>query len=513
MGKGTVMYGRLSFLAGVALGAIMMVAPSPSTALGGAMDRSARQWEPMEWSLESPTYEGNPFDLVAKATFVHEDSGEKRTTGMFYAGHGSTWKFRFTGARTGTWEFTTSSEDAELDGKTGTVAVTPNPGARGFVTNFGNKWGWTGTGEAFVPQLVMYAHPSQYHDDPEKIDADIETFLVEHGFNGFHTNVFCRWFDIARERSSEIDSEDPNPDPRTFEALELLITKVHTAGGLVHIWAWGDESRAQTPVKWGKNGQADRRLQRYIAARLGPLPGWTMGYGYDLWEWVEEDDLRRWHDYVHEHLGWFHFLGGRAHKNRLTQIYEGLDYASYEQHRPDYDKYVETIEKRPEKPSFSEDRFRIRQSARYAGKDYRMEMTRRGLWHSTLAGGVANIWGRLDGREQRVGSLPYPQRGQIKTYSLFFKDRFLKDMVRANELTDGVCLKRPTGAHYVFYKEGADTVRMDLAEMTGPQRAVAVDTMKPYAEIDLGALPPNTQTWTAPYSSDWAIAVGDFTRK
>ncbi|MCK4299109.1 MAG: DUF5060 domain-containing protein, partial [Planctomycetes bacterium] len=162
MGKGTVMYGRLSFLAGVALGAIMMVAPSSLTALSGAMDRSARQWEPMEWSLENPTYEGNPFDLVAKATFLHEDSGEKRTTGMFYAGHGSTWKFRFTGTRTGTWEFTTSSEDAELDGKTGTVTVTPNPGARGFVTNFGSKWGWTGTGEAFVPQLVMYAHPGQY---------------------------------------------------------------------------------------------------------------------------------------------------------------------------------------------------------------------------------------------------------------------------------------------------------------------------------------------------------------
>ena len=53
--------------------------------------------------------------------------------------------------------------------------------------------------------------------------------------------------------------------------LELLITKVHAAGGLVHIWAWGDEARRWTPVRWGKNGKVDKRLQRYIAARLGPL--------------------------------------------------------------------------------------------------------------------------------------------------------------------------------------------------------------------------------------------------
>ncbi len=47
---------------------------------------------------------------------------------------------------------------------------------------------------------------------------------------------FVVWFDFNQERSQHIDDADPNPDQRTFEALELLIMKVHAAGGHVHIW-------------------------------------------------------------------------------------------------------------------------------------------------------------------------------------------------------------------------------------------------------------------------------------
>jgi hypothetical protein len=480
-----------------------------SLAFGGPLDKTGSQWAPcVEWTLENPTVQGNPYDLVAAVAFVHEESGETRTTEMYCVGK-KTWAFRFTGTRPGRWIFSTKSDDADLDGKRGTVTIEPNPDAAGFVTAFGNKWGRTGTGCAFVPQLVMYASPERFYRKPEKVAGDIQTFLVDHGFNGFHTYVACRWFDLDEMRSDRIRSHDPNPDPRTFEALELLITKTHAAGGMVHIWAWGDEARHWTPKRWGLNGKADRRLQRYIAARLGPLPGWTMGYGFDNWEWAREDDLRRWHRHLHQRFGWPHLLGCRAHKNKLTQIYEGLDYAAYEQHRPDYKTYCRTIDARPGKPAFSEDRFRIRQGGGYAYKDYTEEMTRRGLWHSTLAGGVANIWGRLDGQSSALGSKPYDHPEWIKTWSRFFDQRFRKDMVRDPELTDGACLRRPNRRHYVFYKEDAASVVLDLSAMDGPQPAFAVDTVKPYAEREIGSLPPTKLTWTAPYRSDWAIAVGE----
>ena len=490
-----------------------VVPPTAIAGTGATLDATGTQWAPyLEWSLANATYDGNPYDLMATATFVHTESGESHTTGMFYYGD-DTWRFRFTGTQPGTWTFKTESPDPELDGHEGTVEIGSNPGTAGFVTNYGDKWGRTGIDEAFVPQFVMIGGPHSYYSNPAEIEHNIQTFLVEHGFNGVHTPVFCRWFDIDKPQCSRVNVADPNPDPRTFEALEALIAEVHAAGGVVHIWMWGDDSRGENPKRWGINGAADKRLQRYIAARLGPLPGWTMGYGYDLFEWVGGDELTEWHDYMQTHLGWMHYLGARSSKNRLAQLSEAMDYSSYEQHRPDYELYVRTIEERPDKPSFSEDRFRVRDNG-VPDKDYTMEATRRGLWHSTMAGGVANIWGNLIGapraNDGSTTSAPYPDRDSIKTYSRFFENRFLHDMFRCNDLTDGVCLMRPSNAHYVFYREDTTSVAMDLSGMDGPQTAVAVDTRLPYEEIDLGQLDAAEQSWTAPYESDWAIAVGSF---
>ncbi len=486
------------------------------------LDQRGYQWFPyLEWSVENRSYEGNPYDLIATVTFQHQDSDETRETGMFYSGD-DRWKWRFTATRTGEWRFGSQSEDPELDGLEGTVKIQPAKEGldHGFLTSFGAKWGWSGTQEAMVPQLVMYDSPSFYYQNPEKIDRDIQTFLVEHGFNGFHTCVFTRWFDLEKDRYDSM-GDDPTPDSRTFEALELLITKTYKAGGMVHLWMWGDEQRHMTPIKWGKNEKIDQRLQRYIAARLGPLPGWSMGYGFDLNEWVKERDLKRWYEYMHQHFGWHHFLGGRSGgPNQGTdhsrqQIYAGLDYSSYEHHQPTYDVYVAALEQYPNKPTFSEDRFRIRKPSPYPDKDYTEELTRRGLWISTMAGGVANIWGNLVEADSNQsadsdGSHPYPHPHWIKTYARFFTQRFLKTMERDNEISDAYGLRDPEAQHIVLYKEDTDKITMNLGKLEKAQKAIAIDTLKPYEEISLGKLEAKSLTWKAPYESDWAIAIGDF---
>ena len=481
----------------------------------GPLDRTGTIWRPyLEWSLKNPSHGAAPFDLVAKVTFIHTASAEKQTTEMFYDGAG-VWKFRFTGTRLGQWTFKTTSADPDLDGKSGKVVITKNadPGAHGFLKKLGNKWGWQGTERAFVPQLVMYEHPAAYHNKPTKIDADIKQFFQTHGFNGLHTMVFCRWFDINQTTYDKI-SANPGPDRRTFEALELLIAKAHAKGGMVHIWAWGDEQRKQTPKKWGLNKAVDQRLQRYIAARLGPLPGWSIGYGFDLDEWVKQGDLKKWHAYMHQHLAHSHFLGGRSGgpnsgtNHQKEQIYEGLDYSGYEHHRPTYQVYAAALDARPNKPTMSEDRFRIRKKH---VKDYDMDLTRRGLWHSAMAGGVANIWGNvINGGTAAAGSEPYPQAYQIKTYASFMSKYFWADMSRANSLTNGYGLQRQGKQHLVFYREDASSMSLDLSGTKGTQPAVAVDTKKVYKEISLGKLVAKKQTFKAPYKSDWAIAVGKF---
>ena len=90
--------------------------------------------------MPNVSFQGNPFDLVAEVTFEHESGKETRTTGMFYAADGKHWKFRFTAGRPGTWTFRTRSDDPDLDGRRGTITISLNRGAHGFVTHKGNKW-------------------------------------------------------------------------------------------------------------------------------------------------------------------------------------------------------------------------------------------------------------------------------------------------------------------------------------------------------------------------------------
>lgn len=508
------------------------VPPHPTTAPVTALDRTGRQWSDcLEWALTNPTWDGNPFDVLATATFTHETSGHTITTGMFFdpatQGQPAAWRFRFTGTRPGRWTFHTTSDDPDLDGHAGTATITANDDAYGFVVAHGNKWarqrGRDGEPEAFVPQYVMFGTPRDLHQQPDKmktaIDAAIETFLVRHGFTGFHTMVFCQWFDLDRDRADQIDDPDPNPDPRTFEALETLIRKTHAADGVVHVWIWGDQQRTQTPVKWGLNRTVDRRLQRYIAARLGPLPGWTAGYGFDLWEWVDASQLNDWHGYMHEQFGWPHLLGARARgrqRGRLTQLSPAMDYASFEEHRPSLDTYRRMLNDWPDKPAFAEDRFRIRDVNRYRDKDYNEVMTRRGLWHATMAGGVANIWGHLrppaDSPLQPSNdtSFPYPHAHWIRTWADFVAPRFAHDMNASDDFSDRPTLASGDGQRLIFYREDAAAVRMDLTHLRQPIRAIAIDTTQPYREIDLGPLPPGRHVWSAPRLSDWAVAVGAF---
>jgi hypothetical protein len=400
--------------------------------------------------------------------------------------------------------------------------------ALGDLGNLGNRWWWSGTNEVFVPQLVMYATPPHFYRNPGKIDRDIETFLVGHGFNGFHVFLSCRWFDIEADDCRDVPGSDPPLDSRTFDALEMLIRKTHDAGGMVHLWMWGDEQRGQTPTSrpdWGGlDGPVARRVEAEIARRLGPLPGWSMGYGFDLDEWVTAAELKGWRDRMQDRMPRFHFLGGRPKgpnrgrdHGRYAVWNEWLDYASYEHHRPTYSVYVAALEQNPDKPVLSEDRFRVLPDR--SSKHYSTEEVRRGLWHSTLAGGVGNIWGYLlEGGSHELGSAPFPNREEIRTHFEFLRGRFTPGMSRCGprradprETALGLCSS--VEGRYVFYQEDAERVELELRSMPARAPAVAVDARRPYRERPLGELAPGVRAFEAPYRSDWAVAVGEFARE
>ena len=514
---------KLFYVAGVLVLGMLRVGSSAEL-----MEEHGTQWFPyLEWTFQNPSWQGSAFDVVAQATFVHEGSGTERTSTMFYQG-ATEWRLRFTGTMTGAWTFRTVSTDPDLNGHTGKLVIRPNPkqNAHGFLKAFGNKWGWQGTDEVFVPQLVMWDYivgdnsPKHFFGQPHLVDAKIDEFMNGHGFNGFHVSVIGgRWFDMEAA-TDRVDRSMAEPDHRSFEALELLITSVHAARGMVHIWLWGDHQRSQTcrSLEGGRGGPIDLRLQRYIAARLGPIPGWSMGYGFDLDEWVQAKQLRQWHDHMHQHLGWSHFLGGRPKgpnrglDHRADAAWnQGLDYASYEHHQPSYEVYVASLRASAGRPVMSEDRFRVREG-RYPEKDYTEERTLRGLYHSTLAGGVANIWGVHP--DLSPGGV-FNKKVQLKTYATFFfsRGRFLADMEPANHLSPdkrSSVLLSPSARSVVLYQEDTNAIEIDLRGWSDAVSVIAVDAQAAYEEIDMGKRPAQRQALTLPTRSDWVLALGDF---
>ena len=309
--------------------------------------KTCKMWQVLEWAVENPAYPtSNSYDLVAKVIFTHE-SGQTRKIEMFYAGN-DTWKFRFCGSKMGKWSFRTVCDgsddthiDSSLDKHTGKIIVKAqtNPAIKGFLSHKANKFAIMGRDETdlkpYVYQVYMnnqdyeqqYNHASRIWDDPvnrRHLVADYWNDTVENGFQIYFVAIFYSWFKKgAVDRNMVSPSDIATPDPDVFDALEYTIRYAHERGGRTHIWAWGDNDRRQTPnfLPGGVPGDAHKRLMRYMAARLGPLPGWCMNFGFDTLELPKPESMTSaWANYLNDRMGWRHMLCARGWNNSAFGI-------------------------------------------------------------------------------------------------------------------------------------------------------------------------------------------------
>ena len=483
-----------------------------------------RMWSPfVEWKLENHEFAGNPFDIIARVSFSHEGGDEVRSTEMFYDGEGI-WRFRFTATRPGEWTFETSSSEAALDGHTGRITVDPHPDsrARGFLTHSGNRFAVQVGNDA---HLEGYAF-AVYMDGVKYLSRELEkwddsrtrAYCAAARANGFEVVFFHvnnHWFKLGALAWDGHQSVDPDLD--TFRLLDRVVTIAYENGCRVHFWAWGDESRKWTPIGVGGiNGEADRRLQRYLAARLGPLPGWTMGYGFDLHEWTTNAELNAWARFLHEHFGWQHLLSARGEPLQgegNIYSYDGFGRdvpITTSAHGPEsFEEIVEDLEGHTTQPHLYEERH----SYRRAGFDLDMDGTRRLLWWEVMAGGMGGFFGFYSRNTDASLGYPYPSPEQLRTHHSFWHqgNRFRLDLERAAGVDGGTRVLRNSDSDlWVIYREEADSIDIDLTNAPGELPAVAVDTKEVYREVELGLLGPRNQTIKLPHESDWAVAVGRF---
>jgi hypothetical protein len=406
--------------------------------------------------------------------------------------------------------------------------------------------------EAYVYQVFMnqqdyeqqYEHGSRILGHPSRapLIADYWNNTQDNGFDIYFFAVFYSWFRMGalsiNDFSSGTDADLDQPDPVLFDTLERAIQYAHERGGRTHLWAWGDNDRKQTPnhLGGGFRGQRHQRLIRYIAARLGPLPGWTMNFGFDTIEMPSaKGDAAWWADEMNRTMGWPHILTSRGWDDVHfgAHSYAGFGGQPYDLETTDkgpanYQEIKEDLEARKDKPSIYEERHTYNRWQCWPGSvpdPDRLNETasRRLIWWESMAGGMGGFFGHFSERFNRYGPFrpdgpcgyhPESLKRAFRTHRAFWRGGRLKlSMAPDNRRVSGAkgyCLAAADRKQFIFFIEDADSVTVDLRGMSGSARVVAVDTKADYEEIDRGHLVAGISTIRLGRTSDWVLAIGHF---
>jgi len=477
-------------------------------------------WSPFaEWSYENASWEGNPFDLQARADF-----SDGRSPHLFYDGD-ATWKLRYMCTEVGVFSFVTASDDPELDGLSGTVVCEDNPGAPGLLVAGGTgngKFYVRGWEKSIVPAWCMMPDISRNSTGEPTAESVIDEWIAnnidETGFLGAHNfgpaNIWYDW-DCDGTRAGCTSEE---PDPRTFRAYEDLMIKLYGHGAFVHIWLFWDCARDKCD-RYHDDTALQERMRHYLADRWGAVPNWMIGEGFDNFEDDDTAFADKWYHDISDRLAWPHFIGMRSYHNSYDMICTECNYLSWENVEMTYDRWVSSYDT-ADRPSFEEDRYRVRDEGR--PKDIppdRLDMMLRDyLWPQVMSGGVGAVYGYLIGAPDHYSlteGYPAEWNAAIQAWHDFWyasgadpAHRFLGDMERCNDLTSGrgLCVR---GRAYVFYAEATTSITFDLSGLSAAGPAVAMDTWTGEM-VDLGTLGPADTAFTAPHESDWVVAVGEF---
>jgi hypothetical protein len=251
-----------------------------------------------ETSLKGPEA-GNPFlDVTLSAQFRHEH----RTIDVagFYDG-GGVYKLHFMPDAEGEWSYTTQSNYAELDGKTGRFLCIPAAsGNHGpVVVRDTYHFGYADGTRYFPFGTTCYAWTHQQ----DALEEQTLATLSNSPFNKLRMCVFPKWYTYnhgepklrpyPRNASSEADLT--RFDPEFFRHLEIRV------GQLAALRIEADIILFHPYDRWGyTNLPADvnDRYLRYVVARLAAYRNvwWSLANEWDL---VKTKTLADWDRFFH----------------------------------------------------------------------------------------------------------------------------------------------------------------------------------------------------------------------
>ena len=265
--------------AGTALAASRAAAETGRAGSGTAIAR----WDYMEIDLAGPTA-GNPFiDQTLSATFRF--GNRALTVPGFYDGAGS-YKIRFMPDEMGEWTWTTASNAAELDGKSGSfTCVAAEEGNRGPVRVRDDfHFGYEDRTPFVECGTTCYAWAFQAEETQRQTIATLKASP----FNKLRMCIFPKWYQYNRKEPPmyPFPRDGEANDYSTFNAeyfqhLDRLILELRDIG------VEADLILFHPYDKWGYQSmpaEVDDRYLRYVIARFSAFRNvwWSLANEYDL---------------------------------------------------------------------------------------------------------------------------------------------------------------------------------------------------------------------------------------
>jgi hypothetical protein len=262
----------------------------------GSKGNPIPRWDHLEINLSGPS-SGNPYiDVTLSATFRHQN--RSLVVGGFYDGDGS-YKIRFMPDEPGPWTWTTASNQAQLNGKSGSFeCVAPGEGNRGPVSVRDQFHFGFADGTPYVEcGTTCYAWAFQ----PEATQKQTIRTLTTSPFNKIRMCLFPKWYQHNRKeppmypfpRNGETNDYSTF-NPAYFQHLDRLILELRRIG------VQADLILFHPYDKWGYQSMpadVDDRYLRYVIARFSAYRNvwWSLANEFDF---MKDKTTKDWDRYA-----------------------------------------------------------------------------------------------------------------------------------------------------------------------------------------------------------------------
>jgi hypothetical protein len=435
------------------------------------------QWKRFTVTLSDPTTTGNPYDLKFEGRFRHTESGRTMTVPGFHAG-GSTWKIFFMPDQTGEWTYSTSSADADLNGKQGgfTCVASDLPG---LLQPDGKWWRLGGTGYD-LPVIL----PVGDWLKAKRTDEEIARFVTwaSEVAGARAIGLTLTYFN----RSQDVVPYVKGKEGQTFntgywDRLNRLFDAARDAGMGHYIRFYSDDAEAPSRNKIGSKSTEEKRLLTYAIARFSAYPVVIWDTGIDIVE-TRPTDWPEWFcKWMLANDPWKHPVGNRSgggsgSSNPPSATY----YADGADTLPSRNGFVKTWKGR-KIPTAMTDNWR----EDYSRGNFNRARIRRAVWEMGLTGGT----GLMISGNEFSGYLGATYASDLKAapdvgHAVRFLTTRVGDLRRLaphDELVQSgssVSLAADPGREYVAYLPTGGRVDIDLKSAPGSFLVHRFDPLK-----------------------------------